>query len=118
MRISEMMATELAGELAMTRSLLARIPDDELEWQPPGQLHTVAWNAVHLVEILGWVSGIVSQTEWDVAPVGAPPYVPPKVTRASQLLEMFDASSQQALAALQGVPDPAMDEPWSLKMGG
>ncbi len=31
---------------------------------------------------------------------------------------MFDVNGKNALAALQGVPDSLMDEPWSLKMGG
>ncbi len=118
MLISELMTTELASEMSMTRSLLARIPDDKLDWRPTGQPHSIAWNASHLVEIVGWVPGIVGQSEWDVAPVGAPPYVAPTVTQASQLLETFDGNRQKAIDVLQGVPDSVMDEPWSLKMGG
>ncbi len=45
MLISELMTAELSGEMAMTRKLLARIPDDKLEWKPAGELHTIAWNA-------------------------------------------------------------------------
>lgn len=118
MLISEMMAKELASEMAMTRSLLARVSDDNLQWQPPAELHTIAWNAAHLVEIVGWVPGVVGQSEWDIAPVNGPAFVMPTVTQANQLLEMFDGNRQQALDALHGVLDSVMDEPWSLKMGG
>lgn len=45
MLISDLMIAELPGELAMTRKLLARIPDDKLDWKPQGELHTIAWNA-------------------------------------------------------------------------
>lgn len=118
MLISELMATELASEMAMTRSLLARIPDEKLEWKPSAELHSVAWNAIHLVEIVGWVPGILGQSEWDITPSGGEPYMAPTVTQASQLLDMFDRHGKAAIDALQGVPDSVMDEPWSLKMGG
>ena len=118
MLISELMSAELPGELAMTRGLLARIPDDKLEWKPPGELHSIVWNANHLVEIMGWVPGIVGPSDWDIAPIGAEPYVAPAVTQAGQFLEMFDMHSKAAIDTLEGVPDPVMYEPWSLKMAG
>ncbi|HRX78147.1 MAG TPA: DinB family protein [Pirellulaceae bacterium] len=118
MLISALMTAELPGELSMTRKLLTRIPDDKLDWKPPGELHSIAWNANHLVEIIGWVPGIVRQNEWDIAPVGGEPYVPPAVTQTSQLLDAFDVHSKTALDVLHGIPDSVMDEPWSLKMGG
>jgi uncharacterized damage-inducible protein DinB len=118
MLISDLMAAELPTEMAMTRRLLARIPDDKLEWQPPGGLHSIAWNAAHLVEIVGWTPGIVGQSEWDIAPAGAAPYVAPSASNVSDLLERFDAHGKTALESLRGVPDSVMDEPWSLKMGG
>jgi uncharacterized damage-inducible protein DinB len=31
---------------------------------------------------------------------------------------MFDERAPQAIAALRGVPDDVMEQPWSLKMGG
>ncbi len=118
MLISELMATELASEMELTRRLLARIPDEKLQWQPAKDLHTIGWNATHLVEIIGWVPGILSDSEFDIAPECGEPYVPPEVTHANEHLETFDVHSANALAALQGVPDAVMDEPWSLKMGG
>lgn len=118
MLISELMATELTSEMAMTRTLLALVSEENRDWQPPGDLHSIGWNAIHLVEIVGWVPGIVSQSEWDIAPVGSEPYASPELKTTAQLLAQFDVHSQQALQALQGVPDAVMDEPWSLKMGG
>lgn len=118
MSISEQMATELASEAAMTRKLLARIPDDQMSWKPAEDLHTIAWNATHLVEIVEWVPGILSESEFDIAPVGGQPYVAPEVTDLNQLLRSFDERLAKALDALHGVPDAVLDEPWSLKMGG
>jgi hypothetical protein len=116
--ISELMAPELAAEIAMTRSLLARIPGDKLPWRPMESLHTIGWNAAHLTEIAGWVPGIVSDTGFDMAPDGGPVYVTPEATDVPELLAKFDKNQADAIAAIQGVPDSIMNEPWSLRMGG
>lgn len=118
MMISELMAEELPREMAMTRSLLATIPDDKLLWKPSETLHTIGWNADHIVEIIGWVPGILNANEWDIAPVGAEPYTPIVSTQVSEILDRFDNHSRAAIEALQGVPDSEMAEPWSLMMGG
>jgi uncharacterized damage-inducible protein DinB len=118
MLISELMIPELAAEGAMTRRVLARIPVDKLTWQPTADLHTIGWNASHLVEIVGWLPGIVAASEWDIAPVGGEPAVTAEATDVSKLLATFDDNLAKALAALEGVSDAAMAEPWSLKMGG
>jgi len=70
------------------------------------------------VETIGWVPGILRQSEWDIAPLGGDAYVAPEVTETSQLLDLFDDHCKKAIIALAGVPDSVMDEPWSLKMGG
>ncbi|QEL13602.1 DinB family protein [Limnoglobus roseus] len=118
MLISELMVPELAAEMAMTRKLLARIPDDKLGWKPADGLHTIGWNASHLADIAGWVPLIVTGDGIDLAPVDGPAYVTPEATDTKQLLVIFDENVAKSLAALAGVPDAIMDEPWSLKMGG
>lgn len=116
--ISEGMIDELASETAMTRKLLERIPEDKLSWKPGGDLHSIGWNATHLAEIVGWVPGILQHSDFDIAPPGQAPYTVPEATRTNELIETFDSYQAEAIAALQGVPDFVMDEPWSLKMGG
>ncbi len=118
MLISALMIEELNDEFAMTRRLLARIPDAKLTWQPSDKVNSIGWNASHLAEIAGWTPGILSERELDMAPVDGPAYVIPEVTSTSQLLTIFDGNVAQTLAALAGVPDSVMDEPWTLKMGG
>jgi uncharacterized damage-inducible protein DinB len=67
---------------------------------------------------MGWVPGIITQSEFDIAPVDGEPYIAPEVTLASQLLVAFDKSCEAVIDSLAGVPDSVMHEPWSLKMGG
>lgn len=118
MRIAELMKPELAAEAVATRKLLALVPDDKLGWSPGAGIRPIDWNAAHLVEIVGWLPGILGQAEWDLAPVGGEPYATPEATSIADLLNTFDANLAAALAALDGVPDEVMAEPWSLKAGG
>lgn len=114
MLIAELMAPELAAEMAMTRKLIARIPDSKLGWKPSEGLHTIGWNAAHLANIAGWVPVIVGQSELDLASAGESA----EAADVKSLLASFDANLEKSLAALKGVPDAVMVEPWSLKMGG
>lgn len=118
MLISELMVPELAREMAVTRTLLAKVPDDELDWSPGSGLLTIGWNASHLAEIAGWLPGILSLPELDIAPPGGEAIPPPTKKDVAQLLKHFDANVAGSLAALKGVPDAVMAEPWTMKAGG
>lgn len=118
MLISELMIPDFTAEMAMTRKLLERVPDDKLDWKPAeGGLHSIGWNASHLTDITGWVHGIIHASELDIAAGGDGATFTPEGTKVDVLLKKFDENVQQSIAAFNGVPDSVMDEPWSLKMG-
>ena len=54
MSYSESILPEFDQEMASTRKVLERIPEDKLDWQAHPKSHTVGWNANHLAEIPGW----------------------------------------------------------------
>lgn len=114
MQIAELMAQEFAAETALTRRLIARIPDDKLAWKPSETLNTIGWNAAHLVNIAGWVPGIIAQSELDISSVDTAI----KPSTVAELLTILDENVSMSLAAFQGAPDEVMAEPWSLKAGG
>src|SRR6516164_7224461 len=74
MKYSEMILGEFEHEMANTRKVLERIPEDKLDWQPHPKSHTIGWNANHLAEIPGWVEGALTTPSWDIAPVGGERY--------------------------------------------
>ncbi len=118
MQLSDYMLKELRSENAMTRGLLGKLTNECLTWKPEGDLHTIGWNASHLVETVGWLPGILAESEFDIAPPGQPAHTTPEVHEVGQLLEQFDRCAAAAEASLQGVADSTMHETWSLKMGG
>jgi hypothetical protein len=54
MNYAEMILPEFDREMANTRQVLERVPEDRLDWQAQAKSHTIGWNANHLAEILGW----------------------------------------------------------------
>ena len=55
MNYAETILPEFDREMANTRKVLERVPEDKLDWQAHPKSHTIGWNANHLAEIPGWV---------------------------------------------------------------
>ena len=115
--IAQLMIPELQREAAMTRSLLERVPADKLDWSPGGDLRTIGWNAGHLADIVGWVRGTLEHDELDFTDESAAAWMGPTDDLAA-ILKRFDAHLADSLAALEGVADDVMAEPWTMKMSG
>ncbi|HEV7299391.1 MAG TPA: DinB family protein [Tepidisphaeraceae bacterium] len=116
MTIAQLMIPELSREAETTRRLLARIPADKLDFTPGHGLHTIGWNASHLVEIVGWVPGIVNEPGLDLAAVDAEQQAAPTGDVAA-MLARFDSNLAGSLAALEGVSDETMAQSWTMRMG-
>jgi uncharacterized damage-inducible protein DinB len=118
MTYAELILPEFEEEIANTRKVLERVPDDKLEWRAHPKSNTIGWNANHLAEILGWVEGTLALTSWDIAPVGGEPYRSPKLTTRREILELFDRNVAAARKAIAAVKDEEMGETWTLLHGG
>ena len=101
MSYAEATLPEFDQEMASTRKVLERIPDDKLAWQAHPKSHTMGWNANHLAEILGWVEGNFMAPSWDFAPVGGEFYQSPKLTSRQEILDLFDRNVAAARKAIE-----------------
>ena len=118
MNYAETILPEFDREMANTRKVLERVPEDKLDWQVHPKSRTIGWNANHLAEILGWVEGIITTPSWDIAPAGGEPYQPPKLTSRPEILDLFDRNVAAARKAIMGVKDDQMTQSWSLLQAG
>jgi uncharacterized damage-inducible protein DinB len=109
---------EFDREMANTRKVLERVPEDKLDWQAHAKSRTIGWNANHLAEIPGWVEGVVTAPSWDFAPIGGEPYQSPKLTRPQAILDLFDRNVASARKALAAATDDQMMQSWSLFKAG
>jgi len=109
---------EYDQEMANTRKVLERLPDEKWDWRAHPKSNTIGWNANHLAEIPGWVEGTLSQSSWDIAPVDGERYQSPTLATRQEILELFDRNVAAGRQAIESVRDEAMGETWSLLAGG
>ncbi|WP_406695951.1 DinB family protein [Singulisphaera sp. Ch08] len=109
---------EFDQEMANTRKVLERIPDDKLDWKAHPKSNTIGWVGAHLAEIPGWVQGVLERETWDINPVGGEPYQTIKASSRQQLLELFDQNVATARGALASATDEAFIKEWSLLSQG
>jgi len=112
----EILLPEFDQEMANTRKVLERIPDEQWDWQPHEKSPTLGWLAVHLARLASWVPMTLTQDFFDVAAPGALNQFTDIHSRQSAL-ELFDVNATAARAALAAISDSDIMQPWSLKAG-
>ncbi len=118
MTIAESILPEFDQEMASTRKMLERVPDDKLDWKAHPKSNTIGWVSAHLAEIPGWVEGTLTKDFWDINPPDGEPYRTPKAESRQQILEVFDTNVAAAHKAIAAASDVEFMKEWSLLSGG
>jgi uncharacterized damage-inducible protein DinB len=118
MTYAETVLPEFDQEMANTRKVLERIPDDKLDWQAHPKSHTIGWNANHLADLPNWLVVTLTQPSLDIAPIGGERYQVAKLTSRQEILDHFDRCVAAARTAITTVKDEDVGKPWSLLQGG
>ena len=118
MPIAQALLPEFDHEIATTRSLLERVPEDRADFRPHPRSTALGPLAVHVANLVGLGTRIVSLTEVDMNPPGGPGFTPPRFSTTAALLETFDANAAKSREAIAGASDQALMETWTLKNGG
>jgi uncharacterized damage-inducible protein DinB len=102
--IAESFLPEFDAEMASTRKLLARVPDDRLAWKPHPKSRSLGDLATHVTELARW--GIrVAKESFQVGSEKAP-----EMKTAADFLSRFDQNVKESRATLLRIDDRAMDE--------
>ncbi len=118
MTIAKLYLPEFDRENVRTRRILAALPANLYDWQPHEKLHTLGWNANHIVDIFAWIPSIINESEFDMNPVDGPAMEISNLADPSELLARFDSFVADARPMLESVSDETLAEPWSLKSAG
>ena len=117
MSIADLLLPEFDREIATTRRVLQRVPDEKGEWKP----HEKSFSMAHLAQLVSmmpsWAEMMISRPELDIAPKENPasPYTTEKT---EALLAQFDRNVVAAREAIARTTDDAFNEPWTLKAAG
>jgi len=118
MTISELLLPEYDKEIAITRRVLERVPDDKGEFRP----HPKSFPMAHLAQLVarmpGWVAMVLKQTEIDFAPVDGPKFPGYSYETTATLLAEFDRNAAAGHAAIAAAGDDDFRVTWTSKRAG
>jgi uncharacterized damage-inducible protein DinB len=114
MPISQALLPEFDYEMATTRKMIERFPEDKVEWRPHDTCMTLGRLAGHMSELAGWVVPTVNQDQL----VLDPSYAPNVMKSRAETLKQFDENVKASRAAIAGASDETLMKPWSLVAGG
>ena len=118
MTIAEVFLAEFGPEMANTRKMLERVPDETLDFKPHEKSMSMGRLAGHVAEMAGWGTVTVQLDELDIRPPGGPTPEVYVARNRDATLEHFDRMVAEAKEAIAGTSDEAMHQPWTLLMGG
>lgn len=105
---------DVAQEIALTRRILERVPEEKFDWKPHEKSWSLAELATHTAAILGWQHGILGRETFNLAEVG-----PPLEAVASQdeLLAFFDAQAGDFQEAIEAASLDELRAEWTIRHG-
>ena len=115
MTIAELLLPEFDQEMAATRRVLERVPEDKFSWKPHDKSFSMGNLASHIVNSIKWTDVTMNQTEFDLAGV-SPEEMNQAAKDRTELLAWLDADAAIARKAL-GKSDADYFVPWTLKQG-
>jgi uncharacterized damage-inducible protein DinB len=118
MSISELLLPEYDAEIATTRRVLERVPDESGEFRP----HPKSFPMAHLAQLVarmpGWVPMVLSRTEIDFAPVDGPKFPGYTYETTATLLAELDRNAAAGRAAIAAASDDDFGVTWTTKRAG
>lgn len=105
---------DLRHEIASTRRLLERVPDEHLAWKPHDRSSSLGQLAFHLADILALQRAMIEEDSLDLLTT---PRSGGEGAGREELLRAFDENAAAVEAALASLDDAALGEAWTLRRG-
>ena len=116
MALVDALLPEFDHEIASTRRLLDRLPEQQLAWKPHAKSMALGALAEHLGQLGVWGELTLTQSAVDLETTARPPGYQPMTVKAD-ILAHFDGRMAAARAALVGRTDAELMAPWTLRRG-
>ena len=113
--ISQLLLPELEAELAITRRILAAVPNGHNTFKPHEKSMSLATLAGHTAELPSFTMVTLAAPDVDL---GAPNAYKPNVFETnSQNLDVFNELAAKAIATLKATTDEVFNQEWKLTYG-
>jgi uncharacterized damage-inducible protein DinB len=110
----ENLLKEMELEAHTTRKMLAKVPEDRLDWQPHPKSMTIKSLAAHIAELPSWVSLVLTTSELDFEKT---PYTPYPIQNTAELLSYFEKNYEMGKNELSKAKDADLNPDWILRSG-
>ncbi|RKP58240.1 DinB family protein [Cohnella endophytica] len=112
--VKQLIVGDALHELANTRRILERLPEEHLTWKPHEKSMTLGGLATHLINLLNWQIAIFQYSEFDLSTV---PQRREALDKRADVLEEFDANVGKFEKLLAECDENTLGEEWTLRNG-
>jgi uncharacterized damage-inducible protein DinB len=114
MTIVDLFEAQLEREAAISRRVLARVPEGRPDWKPHEKSMPLGYLSILVATMPSWIAMAILQDDLDIG-TGAKPTT---WSSSRELLETHDQAVAKARDALRGTPDDHLMTPWRLLVAG
>jgi uncharacterized damage-inducible protein DinB len=118
MKMTDLFLMQLDREAAISRRVLARVPDGRRDFKPHEKSMPFGYLSTLVASMPSWIALAITQDELDINPPGGSKYKPKDVSTNRELLQMDDEAVEKARAALKGTTDEHLLTRWKLLAAG
>ncbi|MEF3308029.1 DinB family protein [Paenibacillus sp. GYB004] len=112
--VKQLIVGDALQELAATRRILERLPDEQMSWKPHAKSMTLGGLTTHLINLLNWQVAIFLYPEFDLSTV---PFRREALERREDVLKEFDANVVKIERLLAECDEKTLGEEWTLRNG-
>ncbi|WP_240415985.1 DinB family protein [Paenibacillus periandrae] len=112
--VKQLIVGDATHELATTRRILERLPEEHMSWKPHQKSMTLGGLATHLINLLNWQIAIFQFPDFDLSTV---PQRREPLEKRADILEEFDSNVGKLEKLLADCDEKALGEEWTLRHG-
>ncbi len=110
----ELIFGDLERELAVTRTVLERLPEDKFAWKPHEKSMNLGRLAMHVATLPDWAKSTIAQDGLDMATAPRPRVEP---TDKKDLLAEFDKCANELRAVVKKFDAGRIGDVWTIRNG-
>jgi uncharacterized damage-inducible protein DinB len=111
---TEIAFIDLERELAATRRVLERLPEQHLAWKPHEKSMSLGRLAMHVATLPQWAADTLTKDGLDMQ---QPPQMRTEPNDVADILQTFDEQAAAVRAALAKTDDATLAATWTLQSG-